>query len=81
MNIQIVKGNFSSKDILEIITGLIHVKIRYHEQKISTSQNEEDVKMREKKIKQLQESLQQAREQLQHLQQNVSADCTLSLAI
>lgn len=57
MNIQLIQGNFSAKDTLEIITKMIHVKIKFHENKISSNSNEEDMKIRETKIKQLQKDL------------------------
>ncbi len=57
MNIQLIQGNFSSRDALEIITQMYHVKIKYHEGKISHTSNEEDVKFREAKIKSLQKDL------------------------
>ena len=44
---------------------MIHVKIKYHEDKIKICQNEEDVKMREKKIKFLQRELSEAREYIE----------------
>ncbi len=57
MNIQLIDGHFSKTDSLDLITQMIHVKIRYHENKIKASSNEEDTKMRETKIKRLQKDL------------------------
>ncbi len=57
MNIQLIHGHFSKADSLDLITQMIHVKIRYHENKIKASSNEEDTKMRETKIKRLQKDL------------------------
>ena len=57
MDIQLIQGNFSAKDALKIITQMVHIKIRYHESKISCNSNEEDIKYREKKIKKLQSDL------------------------
>ena len=57
MNIQLIQGQFSAKDGLNIITQMMHVKIKYHEEKIQHSSNEEDIKMREAKIKRLQKDL------------------------
>lgn len=61
MNIQLIQGQFSTKDALDIITQMMHVKIKYHEQKIHHSSNEEDIKMRETKIKRLQKDLFEAK--------------------
>ncbi|MDP4283677.1 MAG: hypothetical protein Q8891_04600 [Bacteroidota bacterium] len=57
MNIQLIQGNFNAKDALAIITQMIHVKIKYHESKISNNSNEEDIKFREAKIIRLQKDL------------------------
>ena len=65
MNIQLIQGNFSAKDAIDIITQMIHIKIKFHENKISNNSNEEDIKMREKKIKQLQKDLFEARKHIE----------------
>jgi hypothetical protein len=57
MNIQLIQGTFSSSDALDIITHMIHIKIKYHENKINIGNNEEDIKTREAKIKHLQKEL------------------------
>ena len=65
MKIQLIQGNFSAKDAIDIITQMIHIKIKFHESKISSNSNEEDIKMREKKIKQLQKDLFEARKHIE----------------
>ena len=57
MNIQILDGEFKSNEAIELITQMINIKIKYHENKISLSQLEEDIKARETKIKRLQKDL------------------------
>lgn len=57
MNIQLIQGQFSPQEAIDIITKMIHVKIKFHEDKIHSHSNEEDIKMREKRIKKLQEEL------------------------
>ena len=61
MNIQLIQGQFNAKEAIEIITQMIHVKIKYHENKITSNCNEEDIKNRETKIKRLQKDLYEAR--------------------
>ena len=51
---EFIKGHFTKQEAIEILTHVIHVKIRFHENKIHSTSNEEDIKMREKRIKQLQ---------------------------
>ena len=54
MELQLLNDTFSANESIEILNQLFQVKIKFHEDKIKISQNEEDVKMRERKIKFLQ---------------------------
>jgi len=65
MNIQLIQGQFSNNDAIDIITQMINVKIKFHENKIAQYANEEDIKMRERRIKQLQKDLYEARKQIE----------------
>ena len=60
MKIQLIKGTFDAKEATDIIAQMIHVKIKFHESKISHLSNEEDIKFREGRIKQLQKELYEA---------------------
>jgi len=62
MNIQLIEGEFKTSDALDLVTQMIHIKIKYHENKISKSEIEEDIKARERKIKMLQKELFEIRE-------------------
>ena len=79
MDIQLIQGKFSAKDALEILTQMIHVKIKYHENKIQQSSNEEDLKMREMKIKRLQKDLFEAKNHIDQLG-NIILDSKISIA-
>ncbi len=57
MNIKLIEGQFNNKEALDLITQVIHIKIKFHENKINNNSNEEDVKYRETKIKNLQKEL------------------------
>jgi hypothetical protein len=72
MKIQLIEGHFSAKDAIEIITQMIHVKIKFHENKIDNTNNEEDGKMREKKIHQLQKNLFEVRKIIESKGEGVS---------
>ncbi len=61
MELQLIDGAFSPTEIMDILTQLFHVKIKFHEDKVKNSKNEEDIKMRERKIKLLQKNLDEAR--------------------
>ncbi|MBC7628927.1 MAG: hypothetical protein H7254_16730, partial [Ferruginibacter sp.] len=51
MNIQLIQGQFSANEAIEIITQMIQVKIKFQENKINNTHGEEATKMREKRIK------------------------------
>lgn len=57
MTIQLIQGDFTSDEALELISQLIQVKINFHENKINKMSHEEDTKRREVKIKELQKDL------------------------
>ena len=65
MNLQLIQGQFSRQDALDLLTKMISVKIRFHEDKMAHAATEEDMKMRESRIRQLQSELHEARKQLQ----------------
>jgi hypothetical protein len=57
MTIQLIQGEFSAAESLELIAEMIRVKINFHESKINKLSSEEDTKRREVKIKELQRDL------------------------
>ena len=57
MNIQLIEGRFNPNDALDLITQMVHIKIKYHESYIINNDNEDDIKAREAKIKRLQKEL------------------------
>lgn len=79
MNIQLIKGQFSGKDAIDILTQMIHVKIKFHENNIHQSSNEEDIKMRENKIKQLQQDLFEARKYIEAKANNVAIQAEIAI--
>ncbi len=72
MNIQLIQGHFNAKDAIGIITNMIHVKVKYHENKISNTSNEEDIKFCETKIKQLQKDLFEIRRFVEACGENIN---------
>lgn len=59
--VHLLKGTFDKEDAINLITKMIDAKIKYHEEKIFKTDNEEDIKMREKRIRQLQKELYEVR--------------------
>lgn len=64
MELQLINGSYLKSDAIELITQLIQVKIKFHEDRIGRDSNEEDLKMREAKISMLQNELQDVRRYL-----------------
>ena len=61
MKIELINGTFSREDSMELLKELITAKIKFHEKKITQSDQLEDIQFREKKIKKLMEILKQIR--------------------
>lgn len=57
MQLPLLKGHFEARDARDLLTQLIEVKIRFHENKIDGDSSEEMIKMRESRIKELQKEL------------------------
>ena len=81
MNIQLIQGQFNTKDAIDIITQMIHIKLKYHESKISNNANEEDIKFRETKIKQLQKELSGFRNTIVEKGKNVKLNAIVQIEI
>ena len=79
MTIQLIQGQFNPGEAIEIITQMIHVKIKYHENKISGNSNEEDIKNRETKIKNLQKELFEARKEMLSKKESLSIDAVIKI--
>lgn len=79
MTVQLVTGEFSKIETLNMVTQMFEMRIKFHEDKIMSTHNEEDVKMREKKIKFLQGELAQAREYLVSKDDPIAVSCTITL--
>jgi hypothetical protein len=57
MEIQLTQGEFDAKEAVDLLAQLTQIKIKYHESKINSQGNEEDIKNGEAKIKRLQKEL------------------------
>jgi hypothetical protein len=75
----LIDGYYSPQDALDIITRMVHVKIKFHESKINECLNEEDIKMREKRIVDLQRDLYEMRRELNQRRNNVALKAEIEL--
>ncbi len=80
MKIHLIQGQFTGKDAISIITKMIDVKIKFQEDKIKHSDNEEDVKMRENRIKILQKELYESRKLIEANGEIVSIESEINLS-
>ena len=53
-SLSLIQGKFSANEAVDIISNMVQVKIKFHENKITNTSNEEDIKMQEARIKELQ---------------------------
>ena len=79
MNIQLIKGQFSANEAIDIITKMVQVKIQFQENKINALSDEEDIKMREKRIKQLQKELDEVRTLITKKNTNIGIEAMLEI--
>ncbi|WP_138989647.1 hypothetical protein [Larkinella sp. C7] len=81
MEMQLIQGQFSAQDSIQLLTEMVHIKIKYHESKIGSNSSEEDVKMREKRIKTLQKDLFDLRQAIQSSSGPVSIASVLTIRL
>ncbi len=79
MNVQLIQGEFNSKDAIDLLTQMIHVKIKYHEAKINSQSSEEDIKTRESKIKHLQKDLFELRKTVNSKTNGVKVEAVIKI--
>lgn len=64
MEINLINGNFSNTEAINLIESIIRVKITFLENKINATSSEEEIKMRENRIKQLQNDLKNLKDEV-----------------
>ncbi len=79
MKIQLIEGNFDPKDAVEILTKMIHVKIKFQEDKINQAAKEEDINMREARIKKLQKDLFDIRKYIESQSGKITIQSSITL--
>ena len=79
MTLQLVQGEFSNIETMDMVTQMFEMRIKFHENKIKSTHNEEDIKMREKKIKFLQGELAQAKTYIVDKGEPIAISCTIDL--
>lgn len=81
IHLQLIQGEFSSNEALDLISQLIQVKIKFHENRIAGNGSEEDLKYRESKIKRLQQELSELRTSINNADGNVRLDGKIKIEV
>ncbi len=79
MNIQLMQGEFSSNDAIDLIAQMVQIKIKYHENKINSDSSEEDIKTREAKIKLYQQELVELRKSINSKTNSVKVEAIIKI--
>lgn len=79
LQLQLIQGSFNRAEAVELINQMVHVKIRYHEDKIKLAEKEEDIKMRENRIKQLQKEFHELRNHLLLEKQTITIESGINI--
>ena len=81
MKLSLLKGSFSKHEIESLVTELVQVKIKFHEEKIRNSDDEETIKMRENRIIKLQNELKELRSFLRNSDSMINAETDIILTL
>jgi len=79
IRVNLANGVFYSGDAASIFRGMIEVKVKCHEDKISRLSNMEEIKMREQRIKELQRMQSKIQEWLKAHGEQANLELTLSV--
>lgn len=78
--IPLINSVYNFKDALELITHLIHIKIRYHQHRLQVKEKSEVVRMRENEIRQLQRELFEVTQLIHQNDQKVTIEVTIHIS-
>ena len=79
IKVNLANGVFYLGDASSIIRGMIEVKVKFHEDKISRLSNIEEIEMREQRIKELQRMQSKIQEWLKAHGEQANLELTLSV--
>ena len=79
IKVNLANGVFYSGDAASIIRGMIEIKVKFHEDKISRLSNMEEIEMREQRIKELQRMQSKIQEWLKAHGEQANLELTLSV--
>lgn len=80
LQLQLIKGRFSKTEAFDLVSQMVNIKIKYHEDKIRGAEKEEDIKMRENRIKELQRELHEFKNLILSNEQAVNIESGIVIA-
>ena len=72
MKIQLINGQFTKQETIDLVSQMMKVKIKFLENKICNSHNEEDIKSKETKIVKLQNTISELKKHFSVTDSNLS---------
>lgn len=81
MQLELINGQFSTLEVLDLVSQMVATKIRFLENKVCNSSQEEDIKSKEAKIIALQNKLTYIRQKLNTTSRDIKLHCTIELDI
>ncbi|MFN5335090.1 MAG: hypothetical protein ACK5BV_07895 [Bacteroidota bacterium] len=79
MTIELLQGQFSPMEAINLLSGFIQIRIKHHEQQIVQASNEEDIKSRESQIKNLQHELTKLKNEIISMREPIKITSALKI--
>lgn len=80
MDIQLIQGEFSTAETIDIVAQMVQVRIRFHERAIASNSSEEDIEYRESRIRSLQRELHDLKQQFSLPDQRLTMEARIRLS-
>ncbi len=79
--IQILQGQYTSKDAIEFAAQMVHLIVKYHENQIKGSSSRTEIKFREAEIKRLLKELFEFRDAVERKKDAVKLESNLNIEV
>lgn len=81
MHLQLIEGQYTVQESIELLTQLLQVKIKFHESKIEQTSSEEDISYRESRLRYLQQELANLRSLISNNNSTVHMSATIEVQL
>lgn len=79
MTTQIIQGQYTTKEAIDLLTQLIKVKINFHETKMEAAQSKEEKKLWKSKIVELQKKLREINKQVKQYKKGIELESLIGI--